>query len=172
MPREAQPTWQPSVFGAPSLRPPTQLCVAPPNASITVVITDECKQCGPYEINLHAFAFEQLARLKYGSANIQYRQVWGQRCMQQPTHMEGPPTSSSTQISAETHAYQPQRPRRVQAEWFEGNARPTQISKSAMVASAYKHSPVRLHRRLSAHPPTTSPSVWMPSAWLKAAGCG
>ncbi|KXZ46907.1 hypothetical protein GPECTOR_39g401 [Gonium pectorale] len=44
-------------------------------SSITVVVTDECPDCAANQLNLHAFAFEQIARLERGSAVIQYRQV-------------------------------------------------------------------------------------------------
>ncbi|KAG2486787.1 hypothetical protein HYH03_014586 [Edaphochlamys debaryana] len=43
--------------------------------SITVQVTDECPQCAANQINLHAFAFERIGRLKLGSAPIRYRQV-------------------------------------------------------------------------------------------------
>ncbi|KAG2447991.1 hypothetical protein HYH02_007019 [Chlamydomonas schloesseri] len=53
----------------------TKVCAGPAGTSITVMVTDECPQCHATELNLHAFAFEQIARLKYGSVAIQYRQV-------------------------------------------------------------------------------------------------
>ncbi|GLI67569.1 hypothetical protein VaNZ11_011796, partial [Volvox africanus] len=43
--------------------------------SVTVVITDECPSCAAHELNLHAFAFQQIAHLEYGNTAIQYRQV-------------------------------------------------------------------------------------------------
>lgn len=52
-----------------------QVCAGPANSSITVLVTDECPQCRANELNLHAFAFEQISQLKYGSVAIQYRQV-------------------------------------------------------------------------------------------------
>ncbi|PNW73437.1 hypothetical protein CHLRE_14g631950v5 [Chlamydomonas reinhardtii] len=53
----------------------TKVCAGPANSSITVLVTDECPQCRANELNLHAFAFEQISQLKYGSVAIQYRQV-------------------------------------------------------------------------------------------------
>ncbi|KXZ46906.1 hypothetical protein GPECTOR_39g400 [Gonium pectorale] len=50
-----------------------QVCSS--TSSITVVVTDECPDCAANQLNLHAFAFEQIARLERGSAVIQYRQV-------------------------------------------------------------------------------------------------
>ncbi|EFJ46592.1 hypothetical protein VOLCADRAFT_105499 [Volvox carteri f. nagariensis] len=53
--------------------PDPQVCTS--TASVTVVITDVCPDCAANELNLHALAFQQIARLEYGSAAIQYRQV-------------------------------------------------------------------------------------------------
>ncbi|GFR44251.1 hypothetical protein Agub_g5453, partial [Astrephomene gubernaculifera] len=50
-----------------------KVCVG--TGTVTVVVTDECPSCAPYELNMHAFAFEQIARLEYGKTAIQYRQV-------------------------------------------------------------------------------------------------
>ncbi|KAG2431183.1 hypothetical protein HXX76_009711 [Chlamydomonas incerta] len=53
----------------------TTVCAGPAGTSITVMVTDECPQCRAAELNLHAFAFEQIAQLKHGSVAIEYRQV-------------------------------------------------------------------------------------------------
>ena len=54
---------------------PTSPQVCAGTNSVTVVITDECPDCTANQLNLHAFAFQQIANLEYGGASIQYRQA-------------------------------------------------------------------------------------------------
>jgi expansin (peptidoglycan-binding protein) len=47
-----------------------------PSNGITALVTDQCDEnCNATNINLHVFAFEQLAPIKFGRMVIQYRLV-------------------------------------------------------------------------------------------------
>lgn len=43
--------------------------------AIIVQITDSCPTCQATGITVHAFTFQQLAKISFGSANVTYRMV-------------------------------------------------------------------------------------------------